>query len=144
MGYEQALLTAVHAKSGRDACDVQRQHAYVCGGLDNKRADHLGVLANELVEGVEHIVPGLNDASVNSGSDVIAVDLNAVSVDILEQDTESFPAGLSDTVAGSRIVIDEQLYGIDWKQEKPRVLVRCWSTEYVCIQMPPGYVAESG
>jgi hypothetical protein len=104
----------------------------------------LGVVANELVEGVEHIVPGLNDASVNSGSDVIAVDLNAVSVDILEQDTESFPAGLSDTVAGSRIVIDEQLYGIDWKQEKPRVLVRCWSTEYVCIQMPPGYVAESG
>jgi hypothetical protein len=50
---------------------------------------------------------------VTSGSAVVAAGSELVNVDITELDVEVFPTGLAYTVAGSKLVAGEQLYGVD-------------------------------
>ena len=111
--YEQSLLAALDAGlAGTGVTRVGNTLTFAAGS-DTSVQFSLSAVDDELVEGVEDIVLGLSGASITSGSAVIAAGSDAVNVDITEQDVESFPAGLAYTVAGSKVVTGEQLYGID-------------------------------
>jgi hypothetical protein len=75
---------------------------------------------DELVEWGENIVLYFSDASLDSGGAVIAMGSAALSSGILEQGAESSPTDLFCIAAGSKIVIGEQLYGIDLEKGETR------------------------
>jgi len=111
--YVKALLAAVD--DGLPGTGITRSGTTLTfdAGAASSFTFSLSALDDDLVEGVEDIVLGLSGATVTSGSAVVAAGSDAVNVDITELDVEVFPTGLAYTVAGSKLVAGEQLYGVD-------------------------------
>jgi len=111
--YVSALLAAVDA--GLAGTGITRSGTTLLfdAGSAPSFTFSLAAVDDALVEGVEDIVLGLSGASITSGSAEVASGSESVNVDIVEQDVEVFPTGLAYTVAGSKAISGEQLYGID-------------------------------
>ncbi len=111
--YVQALLSAVDAGLAGTGITRSGNTLTFAAGSDTGFTFSLGAVDDDQVEGVEDIVLGLSGAGITSGTAGVASGSDAVNVDIVEQDVEVFPTGLAYTVAGSKLVSGEQLYGID-------------------------------